>query len=366
MTSIRTSAVYAPEDTFCGGKPSSKQWIAPPPGTFISFTLDRAVSKVYSEGSKFYDVISFNQVSGSFSWNFIADYDYIEPFFLLFESYSVQNNGDGTYTHTFSKVNNSRVGSFCMRVKQLNRMAGGIEDEVTEMRGCVPQSIKLTYNAGTSQVQVSISGKFADAYTWIGDLTTTDYQEYDGNLMEFGCLFVGATATDEGYVEMVDSLSVTMDNGLDLQYSVCTPFAVQYYEGANSFSMSASCYSNDPRRFKLRTYTGGQSVATGSPASMQTKSLRPCADMVIASYSLSIRDGEADDFASAVSESKMKAVINIEDCVFKTAQWPASDNSKMQEQISSAECRKMSLSITNDIPDLRTTNSHPVTSPNPT
>ena len=107
-------------------------------------------------------------------------------------------------------------------------------------------------------------------------------------------------------------------------------------------------------------------MATGTPRSIWAKGLKPCADMVIASYDLSVHDGNADTISEAISESDKKVLINIEDCVFKTAQWPASDNSKMQEQISSAECRKLSISITNDIPDLRSTNSHPVTSPNPT
>lgn len=365
MTSIRVSAIFQEEDTFCGGLPSGKQWIAPPPGTYVSATYDRAVTKVTAEGSKFFETVAYGQVSGSFSWNFYLDYRYIEPLLRYFEEYSVQNNGDGTYTHTFSKVNNDRPSSFCMRFKQLNRMAGGTEDEVTELRGCVPQSIKVNFNQGTSQVQVTLSGKFADAYTWIGNLTTTDYQEYDGEMVEFGCLFVGASATDAGYVEMIDSLSITMDNSLDMLYTVCSPFAANYYEGVNSFSMSASCYSNDPERFKLRAYTGGQSVATGSPANIWAKGLKPCADMIIASYNLAVHDGDADTISEAISDSDRKVLIHIEDCVFKTAQWPASDNSKMQEQISSAECRKMSISITNNIPDLRATNSHPVTSPNP-
>lgn len=366
MTSIRVSAIFAEEDTFCGGKPSAAKWVAPPAGTYISCTYDRAVTKVFSEGSKFFETVAFGQVSGSFTWNFMADYDYIEPFKLAFEDYSCTSNGDGTYTHTFKKANNKRLPSFCLRIKQINRITGGPEDEVTELRGCVVQSVKLSSSAGTSQVSATLSGKFADAKTWKGDLATTDYQEYDGELWEFQCLFMGATASDSSYVSMVDSLSVGVDSGTEMLYTVCTPFAANYYEGQANFTLSVSCYSNDPGRLKLRAYTGGQSVATGSPASPWAKGLKPCADMTICSYNLSVHDGDAEDIGTAISESKRTATIGIEDCVFRTAQWPASDNSKMQEQISSAECRMMTLKVRTGIPDLGSTNSHPVDSANPT
>ena len=364
MTSIRTSMVFQLEDSFGGGKPSSKQWIAPPAGTYASFNYDRSVSKIYSEGTKFFDTVAYGQVSGSFSWNFIADYDYIEPYLLAFDTYSCTSDG-GMYVHKFSKANNTRVRSFACRVKQLNRITGEEEDEVTEFRGCIVSSIKWSASAGSSQVSVTISGKFVDARTWVGTLTSTDYAEYTGQLWEFSCLFVGDSATDETYVKMVDSLSLSIDTGADMVYSVCTPFSVNYTEGANSFALSVSCYSNDPERMRLRAYTGGQSVATGSPAVIRSKGLKPCADMQIYSYTLSVRDGDAETMQAAIADSDNYAHFGVEKCVYKSAQWPASDNSKMQEQISGAECRLVSLEIKSRIPNLEQSNSHPVDSPNP-
>ena len=349
------------------GKPSGKQWIAPPAGTFMSFTLDRAVTKITAEGSKFFESVAYGQVSGSFSLSFYADYDYIEPFYLAFEDYSCQDNGDGTYTHVFKKANNKKIKSFTCRCKVLNRISGGYagDDEVTELRGCFVKSIKFSSSAGTSQVQVSMSGAFADARTWVGDLMTTDYTEYDGELWEFTCLFYGTDANNDSYVDLVDSLSVSMDNNAEMLYSVCSAFANSYYEGTANFALSASCYSNDPERFRLRTYTGGQSVATGSPVSPWAKGLKPCADMMIYSYNLSVHDGDAEDIGTAIEQSTRTAAFHVEDCVFKSTQWPAGDGSKLQEQLSSAECRKISLTIKSDIPNLESTNSHPVNSPDP-
>lgn len=365
MTSIRVSMVYSPEDTFRGGKPSSKRWIAPPAGTYMSVTYDRAVTTVYSEGSKMYSTVAYGQVSGSFSWTFMADYEYIEPFYLAFDSYSCASAGNGLYTHTFSKANNSRIKSFCMRVKQLNRMAGGPKDEVTEFLGCIVQSVKFSASAGSSQVQVTFSGKFADARTWTGALSTTDFVDYNGDLWEFECLFMGTSPSNSTYVEMVDSLSVSIDNGADMTYSTCSPFAVNFYEGQAKFGLSVSCYSNDPDRLKLRAYTGGQSVATGSPVSPWSKNLAPCSDMVIYSYNVSAKDEGMDDIGEAITESDRTAMFHVEDCVYRVAQWPASDNSKLQEQISGSECKRITLTVKTDIPDLETTNSHPVDSPNP-
>ena len=349
------------------GKPSGKQWIAPPAGTFVSFTLDRAVTKITAEGSKFAQDFAMGQVSGSFSWSFYADYDHIEPFYLAFEDYQCQTLENGLYQHSFAKVNNKKIKSFTMRVKQLNRISGGYagDDEVTELRGCFVKSVKFSSSAGTSQVQVSMSGAFADARTWVGDLMTTDYTEYDGELWEFTCLFFGTDANNDSYVDLVDSLSVSVDNNAEMLYSVCSAFANSYYEGTANFSLSASCYSNDPERFRLRSYTGGQSVATGSPVSPWAKGLEPCADMMIYSYNLSVHDGDAEDIGTAIKESTRTAAFHVEDCVFKSTQWPAGDGSKLQEQLSSAECRKISLTIKSDIPNLENTNSHPVNSPDP-
>lgn len=364
MTGIRQSAILGMESSFASGTPTNG-WFAPPPGFFCSYTADRSVTAVTAEGSKFVETYAYGAFSGSWDCQFYFDYQYIDIFRLAFESYSCQSNGDGTYTHTFGKANNSRVPSFCIRGKILNRMAGGPaqSDEMTTLKGCIVQSVKFSMSAGSSQVNVTMSGKFADIECDYGNLATTDYKEYNGELVEFSCMFIGTQMNDDTYVSMIDSLSVGVDNNADMLYTTCSAFGVDYYEGVSNFSFSASGYANDPERFKRRAFSGGQ---TNTPTQPMAKGLRPCADIYLASYNESVRDDGYDDIGEAITESNRSAVFHIEDCVYKTAVWQKGDGSKLQDQISSAECRRITLQVKTSVGNLSTTNAHPVTSAAPT
>lgn len=316
------------------------------------------------EGSKFISTFAYNQFSGTWDMEFYLSYEYIEMLYMAFEGYECTNNGDGTYTHTFSKLNNDRIRSFCLRHKILNRFAGGPpeSDEVTELRGCIVKSIKLSMSAGESPTSVTMSGSYADLVSYYGDLATTDWQEFEGDLTEFACLFIGTSMSEDTYVSMIDSIAISLDNNADMLYTTCSPFAVNYYEGISNFTLSLSGYANDPERFRRRMYSGGYTNQYTFP---QAKGCDPCEDMYIASYNLSVHDGDADDIGTAIANSTRTVVIHVEDCVYKVASWQKGDGSKLQDSISSAECKRMSISITNDIPSLATTNSHPVTSADP-
>lgn len=326
--------------------------------------MNRDVTSVRGEGSKFVQDFAYNAVSGTFSWNCYLDLEYIEIFRLCFEDYSCTQDGQGHYLHTFRKLNNKKIPSFVFRVAQLDRLAAGPTDEVTEFRGCFVTSVKLSSSAGNSYVQVSISGNVTDSVMFKGNIPSTDYTEYDGQMAEFTCLFVGDDMNDDTYVSYVDSLSLSVDNGADKLLGICSPFNINFFEGAASFGLSVSAYSNDPERFRQRFFTGGQTISP-FPLRPQTKGLQPCASLYIASYNLSVRDGDAGDIGTAIEESDKTFIIHVEDAVYKVAQWPSGDGSKLQEQISSAECRYVTIQIKTDIPSLETTNSHPVTAVTP-
>lgn len=359
MSSIRMSCIWAFEDDFGKGRGANEQWRAPPPGTYVSSSHSRNVSKITAEGTKVFETFAFGTVAGSFEWSFVLDYDYLDPLLLVYEDYSVQQSG-GSYVHTFKKANNKRVPSFCIRRKILNRMAGGPDgsDEIVELRGCVAKSISFSMSAGGSQMTVTISGVYVDEKMYCGDLTTTDYQEYEGDLVEFACLFVG-DAECGNYVANTDSLSLSFDNSVSVVYSTCTPFGAEYSEGQTSYTFGTSCYSNNPSYYKRRVYSGGYRNTDLYP---QSKNLAPVPLFTVAAYSLAMKDGNGDTVEEAIELSDKTAIFSIYDCVIKSLTWQKGDGSKLQDQISSTDCRYIDLTVKNDQSDLRQNAHHAVTS----
>lgn len=355
MSSIRMSCIWAFEDEFGKGRGSGEEWRAPPPGSYISSSHSRNVNKITAEGTKIFETYSFGTVSGSFEWSFVLDYDYLDPLLLVYEDYSYSGG-----VHSFSKKNNMRVPSFCIRRKILNRMAGGPDgsDEIVELKGCVAKSISFSMSAGSSQVSVTISGVYTDEKMYCGDLATTDYQEYEGDLVEFACLFVGE-AECGNYVANTDSLSLSFDNSVSIVYSTCTPFGAEYSEGQTSYTFGTSCYSNNPANYKRRVYSGGYRNTDLHP---QSKNLAPIPLLTVASYSLAMKDGYGDTVEEAIEASDKTAIFSIYDCVIKSLTWQKGDGSKLQDQISSTDCRYINLKVKNGQGDLRNDPPHTVTS----
>lgn len=359
MTGIRQSNLFALEDKgkFGSGKGSSP-WIAPPPGTFVSFTHNRAASTIYTAGSKNWDEVSYGGITGSFEWTFTADYDYLWPFLLVFEDYKCVEDTSVQpvqYLHTFSKANNKRVPSFCIRQVILNRMAGGPDgsDEIRIVKGCVARNIRFSESAGSSQLNVTITGFYVDEEMQKGNLEATDYQEYDGDLMEFQCLFIG-DATDANYVSNVDSLNVSIENSSDKIPHVCGPVAAEFYEGRTSFSMGMTCYSNNPSKYQQRVYSGGFDNTALSPL---RKNLHPIDRVTLATYDLSKSDEE--DVSECIARSEKYAMFIIDKVIIKSLTWQKGDGSKLMDQVSSCECKKLKLVIKNTIEDIKT--DHQVT-----
>lgn len=353
MTGIRQSFVFALEDEFGKGKPNNNKWIAPPVGSFFNNTHSRQATKIYTVGSKFFDTVAYGQLNGAFNWTFVFDYNYLEPLQLAFEKIGCTQNSDGVhYTHTFEKVNNMRIPSFTVRRKILNKMAGGPEDsdEITELRGCVVRNVTFSKAAGTSQLQVTFTGFYVDERMYKGELDATDYKEYEGKLSEYMCMFIGAVSTDN-YVANTESLEFSLENNSDAIYNTCSPFAGLYYEGRTNVTFGTTCYSNNPSYYKQRVYSGGFRNDVLMP---MAKGLKPIPLVTLAAYDKSIRDPEyADitDYNAAMADSDESMMVELEQVVIKSLTWPKGNDQKLQDTISSAECKKIKLTIVNTIND---------------
>lgn len=353
MTGIRSSFVFCKEETYKGGIPDEKKWISPPAGSFLSTTHNRSTQKVFSTGTKTYDTLAYGQLSGSWEWTFTLDYDYIEPLFLIFEDVKCTIDDEKKVaTYTFSKANNMRVPSFTIRRKILNNITNGTEDVLDETiiyKGCVVKTARFSKAAGASQVGVSLSGFYATEETTLGDLATTDYQEYTGELVEFSCMFAGPIDGDN-YVANTESLSLGIENSASAIFSTCTPFASDFAEAQTSYTFGTTAYSNDPLRYKMRMYGGGLRAGTSGTVRPKAKGMRPIPEVHLASYT-----GELDDMEfGAGSENPIKTVfdesaynldIKLEDLAIKSLTYQKGDGSKLQDQINSTEFRKMSITI---------------------
>ena len=93
MTSARQSQVIVLEKEFGKGRPYGANgrpladWIHVPPGSFMQFTLQRATTRINTSGSKFFDSVAYGQLRGKWDWNFVLDYNYLEPLLLVFDKY---------------------------------------------------------------------------------------------------------------------------------------------------------------------------------------------------------------------------------------------------------------------------------------
>lgn len=348
MTGVRQSFAFCIErNGFDTGKASSDSWIAPPPGSFLSTTHTRSTTKVYTEGSKFWDTVAYGQLNGSWEWTFTMDYDYIEPIALAFEDVTIESDG----TVTFQKSNIDRVPSFCIIRRVLNRITdgrweSGLKDETVILTGCVVKTIRFSKSAGASQVNVSMNGFYADEHMVLHDKNMpTLYQDYTGSLVEFECMFIGDIKA-ENYVANTESLSVGIENSASAVFTTCTPIASNFSESQTSFSFGTMAYSNDPEKYKKRLYNGGD----GSRTYPGHKGMTPIPRINLASYSsenITYDDngGKTVDVATGYTGAARRAVFTLTNVVIKSLTWQKGDGSRLQDQINSTEFQNLELSI---------------------
>lgn len=347
MTGVRQSFAFCIErNGFDTGKASNDSWIAPPPGSFLSTTHTRSVTKVYTEGSKFWDTLAYGQLNGSWEWTFTMDYDYLEPIALAFEDVSIASDG----TVTFEKSNKDRVPSFCIIRRVLNRMTdgrweSGLKDETVVLTGCVVKTIRFSKSAGASQVNVSMNGFYADEHMVLADKDLDPlYQEYTGSLVEFQCMFVGDVAADN-YVANTESLSVGIENSASQVFTTCTPIASNFSESQTSFSFGTMAYSNDPEKYKKRLYNGG----TGDRLYPGHKNMTPVPKITLASYNTESvsydENGGKTISVSSYTGAGRTALFTLSDVAIKSLTWQKGDGSRLQDQINSTDCREVVLKV---------------------
>lgn len=303
-----------------------------------------------------WDTFAYGVLQGSWEWTFMLDYNYLEPLALVFEDWQpnasntykgtlngVPNNEQQTpdyYTYEFAKKDAGRIKSFKIRRIVLNEMTGGPTDEMEVLNGCVCKSITFSRSAGASQVQVTMSGFYASEEMTLGTFAFTDYKSYEGNLVEYSCLFMNDHSNPpvEEYVANTESVTVSIDNSAEAIYNVCSPFAGDYFEGITDYTFSTTAYSNDPSHYKQRVYSGGQSLEK-MPTSPMCKGLKPLSGLSIKAMNLSCDNGS--DWSTNWSAATQRMEINITNCVIRSLQWQSGDGSKLQDSISSAECQKI-------------------------
>lgn len=352
MTSVRMSHVFALEETFKGGLPEGGKWIAPPPGSYFTSTSGRQSTSIYTTGSKKWETTAYGGFSGTWEWTFMLDYNYLEPFMMVFDKINDITPGDTGFdsakdgVFTFTKESTGRAQSFCVQRKILNRIAGGSDDETTILKGCVVQTVSFARSATTSQYQVTMSGQYADEEIILGDLAKTDYKEYDGSLVEYSCVLINdldnPAIETSSYVANTDSVSVSITNNISLVYNTCTPFPTQYYEDTCQFKINTSCYSVNPKVYKTRVYSGGFSNEKIKPMS---KGLKPMRKMYIASYT-SEYDGDGT-IPTVIRTSGKYLIFDIDKVVIDSMKWPNGDGSKLVDALSSTNCRSISMIVKN-------------------
>lgn len=362
MTAIRTSLAFAFESEFRGG-PKDGKYLAAPPNSFFTHGHQRSTNRQNTMGTKKFDYIAYGSYHGTWSWSFTADYHYLEPLLAVFEDYKVEAIKEGSettgYWHTFRKDDAGRVPTMCFRRVQLNKQAGGKNgDEVLYITGAVCTDFNISVNAGQSQVNVSMSGFSAEEHVEIKQLSHTDFKGYDGEHVNFACLFTSGAPSKDSYVGNVQALRVTVKNNAERIWSTCGPIMGEYYEGVSNYEVTANIYSTNPL-FRNRLYTGGRAPVEGETTSaviggktvtyvprVRCKKLAPMGSMCITSYS-ECAEGD-EDFITAMKKSPFRMDISISDVVFKSMSWERGESAMLMDNLSSAECRSVEFTITTD------------------
>ena len=119
-----------------------------PPGAWLSHSNEYSNESIFATGSKLRETAAYGNFKGSFTLNFVLDYEHTEVLDLIMEDHTISSNVtiDGTtyYNHVWKKDNATKIPPFVIREKQLNRIAAGGPDEVVLLKGCVAQSMKAS------------------------------------------------------------------------------------------------------------------------------------------------------------------------------------------------------------------------------
>lgn len=274
MTGTRVSAVFKPEKEF--GVVESGAWHRFPSNLTFRYQPNNNIREYYGIGSKFVDNAVAGMFSGTWEAGFKLDYNLINILGIAFEDYSYDSS---TMTHTFGKANGKRVPSMSVCIKKLNEVVGGSKDQTIILKGCVCKSISISQSNGSATLDCRLSGQYINEESSFESLDSTDWEEYydneDAVPVEWACMTIDGTQ-----VANTESVSFSVDNGLQLMPGCGSRFYSNYDEGQSVINLSTSCYSHNPEDYYQKVYSGGYNSTETAPKS---KGLRPIPSMSIRS-----------------------------------------------------------------------------------
>ncbi len=359
MTGVRQSVLVGKETKFGSGKVDAEQkWFHLPPNFFLQATPTISTTELYSTGSKFFDTVDYGQFSGSWEMSFAMDYEHLALYQMVFDDVwtGAYEDADGKkvegrYMHRFTLANDKSVPSFVIKGVILNHItSNGKKDEQFLLKGCVAKSIRLSRSSGASRTTVTISGFYQDEEVVLGDASPY-YEEYDGRLVEFSCLFKG-DVTEADYMANVESITVGLDIGTNANYTVCRSTPVSYYSGKADIQLGMTAYADDFERYRALVMGGGTKTTaiSGSTYKFMCKGKVPLPKMTVSSFTECRADH--DDFEKALAASDRSVAFILEDVVMNSFTRQKGDGSRLIDQMSSSKCRKITLEIVNECPDL--------------
>lgn len=353
MTGVRQSVLVGKETSFGSGKVNSEGWFHLPPNFFVQATASISTTELYSTGSKFFDAVDYGQFSGSWEMSFAMDYEHLALLGMAFDTVTTESMNDGRWKHTFSNRNNAIVGSFVIQGIILNGMTfNGGKDERFTLKGCVAKSIRFSRSSGASRMSVTVSGFYQDEEVYLADGMNSYYEDYDGRLMEFACLFKG-DATDANYMANVESITVGLDIGTAGNSTTCRRTIVGYYGGKNDVQLGMTAYANDFERYRAMVMGGGTKTTRieSNTYRFMCKGMLPMPRMTVAMFT-ECRD-EGDRFEDVISKGWSASFI-LDDVVMNSFTRQKGDGGRLIDQMSSSKCRKLTIVIVNDREDLGT------------
>lgn len=353
MTGVRQSIRVGKETKFGSGAISGS-WFKLPPNFYLQATPSVSTTELYSDGSKFFDTVDYGQFSGSWEMSFAMDYEHLALYQMVFDTVTSTAVSDktGQWKHTFTVTNDKTVGSFVIEGVILNHItSNGGKDERFLLKGCVAKSIRFSRSSGASRTTVTISGFYMDEQVTLSTSDRSMYDEYDGHLVEFSCLFQG-DISDANYMANVESITVGLDIATSPNYTVCRGTSVGYNIGKADIQLGMTAYANDFERYRALVMGGGTKTTnvSGSTYKFMCKQKRPLDRMTVASYT-ECRD-EEKDFSDAYTKSDNSVAFILDDVVMNSFTRQKGDGGRLIDQMSSSKCRKLTLEIVNGTEDL--------------
>lgn len=363
----RESFVFAIEDEFAV-TPSAKEgdsqlrWFVPPPGSWFTSSHSRSVNSIYEVGRKRLTDYNYGKISGTWQWSFVLDYNYLEPFLLVFEDYAyndyqttVDQTGSLVWAdwgvHTFKKNETDTVRSFSVMRKRLHRVAGGVADEVIVYNGCVCTTLSLTQANTTSEVRVTMSGVYStetmDSDAELDGLDIIDSKS--PKLVAFGCVYNGSTMMTN-----VQNWEIRIGNNVKAIYGVGYPAMRSYFENESAYSFSLTAFANNPKQLAQRVYSGGYRNDLNTPIREGALPI-PVIDLksrseAIQRFPAGVQDEGAVTPTGEYSELRYAMDIHIVNCTVNAMTWTASQGERLLDKLSNGGCEYMEFKFVNMFP----------------